>query len=811
MLGIAFAPLRTGWQTSIAGSTSLPIGAAPATPNTPTPTNGATNYYTLLAWLAAGQVSADVYLDTVTPPLNKVGSFVQAFSFVPTLQGGTLYYWQIVARNAGGTTTGPVWSFTTPLSTAVIFALGGQIVTSETSFADNITISETLASTANQATVTFNVAIAAGETLQIGVGTLDVANLLFAGEVQTLAQRYLGPSVQWYDATVIDPTYTLNKRRPYGSWTNVSVTTITLYLVATYAPTCTANHVQANLPNVTIAFNGQNDFMTCLASLATAMSSTANGLGHADIDYGFDVHMYLNTETTTNPAPITLANPPLMLPTPLVYTTDLSQVRTRVFGFGASTSIATQLLAGESIIPVSSMLFDPAGGTIFVAVVTGSPMITYASTQPSIMPVALLTCSMVGTVATAHVLTSTPHGYLTNDIIAISGAIQSGYNGSFKITVIDTLNFTYVLTALATTPATGSPLALFTFTSTVNGNPSGAAGGGGSVGYVTSTTGGSMATGTYIYHYTYVPAVGGETADQSGGGSAQSVTGPTGSVTVTAPSFSSLIAQVNIYRSKAGGGTSYFVGSIAVSSGSFVDTKIDAQLTGPILPTVNTCNYTIGLSSISVANGGRLPTTGGWLLVGNMYLRYGSTSGTTISGIPTSGIGSITSVLTYNATVTMVPAVVGVNANNGVPYVLLSGTSVTLFAQRDNLAAQAALGALELDKNGNPTDGIREYSLTVSGATYTQLYATCDADLAINDAAIVTAQYYTYDLNSHVGRFVTFNLASADPFVLNGTYQIQQAQITSQGPLLKPLFYVTASSASFSVMDVWRRTTLLAA
>src|SRR5262249_42246182 len=30
-----------------------------------------------------------------------------------TLNNGTTFYWQIVARNSGGTTTGPVWSFTT--------------------------------------------------------------------------------------------------------------------------------------------------------------------------------------------------------------------------------------------------------------------------------------------------------------------------------------------------------------------------------------------------------------------------------------------------------------------------------------------------------------------------------------------------------------------------------------------------------------------------------------------------------------------------------------------------------------------------
>jgi hypothetical protein len=44
------------------------------------------------------------------------GGIVTA-SYTPTgLTAGVTYYWQIVARNSGGATTGPVWSFATQMA-----------------------------------------------------------------------------------------------------------------------------------------------------------------------------------------------------------------------------------------------------------------------------------------------------------------------------------------------------------------------------------------------------------------------------------------------------------------------------------------------------------------------------------------------------------------------------------------------------------------------------------------------------------------------------------------------------------------------
>jgi regulation of enolase protein 1 (concanavalin A-like superfamily) len=102
--------------TVTTGSSTQP----PATPGSPTPSNGATGVTVSsgLTWSALGATSYDVRFGTANPP-PQVATGVTAPTYSPgTLSGNTRYNWQIVARNSAGTTAGPVWSFTTvPQST----------------------------------------------------------------------------------------------------------------------------------------------------------------------------------------------------------------------------------------------------------------------------------------------------------------------------------------------------------------------------------------------------------------------------------------------------------------------------------------------------------------------------------------------------------------------------------------------------------------------------------------------------------------------------------------------------------------------
>jgi len=90
-------------------------GTAPGTPASPSPANGATGVATSpsLTWTSSGATTYDVKFGTANPP-PQVTTGQASASYTPsTLTAGTPYFWQIVAHNSVGTTTGPVWSFTT--------------------------------------------------------------------------------------------------------------------------------------------------------------------------------------------------------------------------------------------------------------------------------------------------------------------------------------------------------------------------------------------------------------------------------------------------------------------------------------------------------------------------------------------------------------------------------------------------------------------------------------------------------------------------------------------------------------------------
>jgi hypothetical protein len=66
-----------------------------------------------LTWSAVGATSYDVSFGTANPP-PQVATGLTAATYRPaSLAGATKYYWRIVARNAVGTSSGAVWSFTT--------------------------------------------------------------------------------------------------------------------------------------------------------------------------------------------------------------------------------------------------------------------------------------------------------------------------------------------------------------------------------------------------------------------------------------------------------------------------------------------------------------------------------------------------------------------------------------------------------------------------------------------------------------------------------------------------------------------------
>ena len=77
-----------------------------------------------------------------------------------------------------------------------------------------------------------------------------------------------------------------------------------------------------------------------------------------------------------------------------------------------------------------------------------------ADTLPVLVTRAVTFLTSTGTLATAT--TSTAHGFLSGDLITISGATPAGYNGTGAITVTSTTSFTYVLSSAVGASASGT-------------------------------------------------------------------------------------------------------------------------------------------------------------------------------------------------------------------------------------------------------------------------------------------------------------------------------------------------------------------
>jgi arylsulfatase A-like enzyme len=97
------------------GEFTLTASDPPLRAHTPVPLNGAADQgVTLtLSWTSEFKATThDVYFGTTNPPPYVANQETSEFD-PGVLENGTTYYWRIDEKNANGTTTGDVWSFTT--------------------------------------------------------------------------------------------------------------------------------------------------------------------------------------------------------------------------------------------------------------------------------------------------------------------------------------------------------------------------------------------------------------------------------------------------------------------------------------------------------------------------------------------------------------------------------------------------------------------------------------------------------------------------------------------------------------------------
>jgi len=92
-------------------------------PNTPTPDDSSLDQFLFvtLKWKCDNATGYEVYIGETNPPLTKYTTTANKFYTVPLLKYNVQYFWRVVAKlNDGTSSLGPVWNFTTLLSSSTL-------------------------------------------------------------------------------------------------------------------------------------------------------------------------------------------------------------------------------------------------------------------------------------------------------------------------------------------------------------------------------------------------------------------------------------------------------------------------------------------------------------------------------------------------------------------------------------------------------------------------------------------------------------------------------------------------------------------
>jgi hypothetical protein len=217
-----------------------------------------------------------------------------------------------------------------------------------------------------------------GQPLEVWINSNDPV-LLFGGELQTVDRTYKGrPGTVLHPVTAIDDTARANRRRPLRPYVNTSATAIAQDLIATYAPGFSSAGVEAGLPNVSINFDGSEGGMKgCL----TALAKLIGGYWYFE-----NKTLYLFVTPPGNPPDPIDDTPHRFLHEPAItWSIDKSQVRTRVYGKGASTRIVASLAANTDRVPLENAeMFNATGGQAIAGRTpdgAASRVVTYTGVQ----------------------------------------------------------------------------------------------------------------------------------------------------------------------------------------------------------------------------------------------------------------------------------------------------------------------------------------------------------------------------------------------------------------------------------------------
>lgn len=295
---------------------------------------------------------------------------------------------------------------------------------------DTIVVDDVLNEVANTATLNVDTAVApaAGQEVIITLGSKNNRTRIFGGYIVNQTLTYEGvPSNAIYQLALVDYTWQLNKRKVNRRYTNESATAIAVDLIESFTTGFTTANVAVELATIDEITFTNEDVTDCLTRLANRFG------GYWYLDYLRDLHFFV-TETTQAPQTVSIGNPSLRN---FLYSQDISQFVTRVYGEGGGVSAITEVAPGETIVPVEDAIgWYNASGGIFAS---GPQRCTYSGYDeggegslvgPGAGPTTAVTLSM----AAGAGVTTGYHDYAVTFVTgageSIAGPLSTIYVGS---------------------------------------------------------------------------------------------------------------------------------------------------------------------------------------------------------------------------------------------------------------------------------------------------------------------------------------------------------------------------------------------
>lgn len=646
----------------------------------------------------------------------------------------------------------------------------------------------------------------------------DGFGVIMGGTVQSYTTRYEGETDQLaHDANIADYLWLLNKRRPFGCFTNVSASVVAEALRVRFAPSdFSGAGIQAGLPNITVTFDGTLDYSGCMSVICARIA------GRFKVDRDKVIHLFQDDQSP-GPDPIDDNNMLLMRDQPLTINRDISQLRNRVFVRGATARLMADSSIGASQLEIDGLdMFDVNGGEAII----GCDRFTYGGVQKTLVyPPPDASLQQVNSPASRY--------YTTPDNRIVEGKIRTE------------VRYSASLVFKGKESARNTPLQ----TSIFRVNPSFGVGG------IFLPFAGFLPVGPHSWIYGLRSADGGVLYDVNigatgGGGSeigAQQLTVNLGLVgNDYRPAEVVLWRKADILDGDPGppgtqNGWYYEVDSQPYvpghSSYTFIDGKDDASLG-------NAAPWDDGLYAFQ-----RYDTMGVRVLVSTLAARNSATNAGAsqlkiyreekFNGPFDHSWTDPVVCMTFNTTVNITTSdptehedtkattahlyAFGETPSNegepvppppqpkvrlvlfgvsGLDEAHLDGDEVSIFIQRDDLTSQVQMATIE------GGDGLHEYMVVDTNLrSNAELAARGDAELELFAQPIITVQYSTFDSKHTPGATVEFNLSRP---LLVATLKVTEVRIDKvhyeHGHVAR--YNVTASSVRFTLQDLLRRTVL---